>query len=192
MDVERDFERCDETVGGHRIGDVRNYDIASPPALAHFLANPMRSQTLLRVGSTLLCWPQASDRHGRRSKGQSHWLCGTVRDTFTQASMDGSLSKALSSSKSGDMDVEQLRTLASKTLAQGSNYGSLTKALSSSRSGDMDVEQLRETSVHVPQTSSGACSWHKCRPSLPQPEELASRGGRAAGRCTAVEPRITA
>ena len=31
-----------------------------------------------------------------------------------------------------------------------------------------------------------------CRPSLPQPEELASRGGRAAGRCTVVEPRITA
>ena len=52
MDLERDFERCDESVGGHRIGDVRNYDIASPPALAHFLANPMRSQTLLRVGST--------------------------------------------------------------------------------------------------------------------------------------------
>ena len=43
----------------------------------------------LELAPQMLCWPQASDRHGLRSKGQSHWLCGTLRDTFTQASMDG-------------------------------------------------------------------------------------------------------
>ena len=69
--------------------------------------------------------------------------------------MDGSLSKALSSSKSGDMNVEQLRTMASETLAQGSNYGSLANALSPVKSGDMDVEQLRKMSVHVRRPRAG-------------------------------------
>ena len=45
------------------------------------------------------------------------------------------------------MDVEQLRKMASETLAQASNDGRLAKALSSSKSGDMHVEQLRKMSV---------------------------------------------
>ena len=59
--------------------------------------------------------------------------------------------------QSGDIDVVQLRKMASVTLAQASNDGRLTNALSSSKNGEMDVEQLRKmASETLAQTSNDA------------------------------------
>ena len=65
-------------------------------------------------------------------------------ETLEQASMDGCLSKALSSSIPALMDVEELRRrMASETLAQANLDDRLAKTLCSSESAPLTVEELR-------------------------------------------------
>ena len=54
------------------------------------------------------------------------------------------ISSPMTQIKTGDVDVEQLRKMASDTLAQATNDGRSAKAPSSSNNGDMDVGQLRK------------------------------------------------
>ena len=91
------------------------------------------------------------------------------------------ISSPMTQIKTGDVDVEQLRKMASDTLAQATNDGRSAKALSSSNNGDMDVEQLRKMAS---ETLAQASSDGRLATALSS-RKAATRTLRNSARCRA-------